>query len=320
MEIYEAAVLESTNATSVTELETIQSLWSGYGKIARVKLEGFSAETAIVKHIVPPYTSNHPKGWNTDNSHQRKLYSYQVEMDWYKRWSKLSGDQCRLPTCYGVMSDQNTQVIVLEDLDAVGYNLRKTDATIKQVKSCLSWLAHFHATYLNKQPTGLWEIGTYWHLATRPDEFNTMQEGALKDHAYQLDALLNNCQYQTLVHGDAKLANFCFAANDNVAAVDFQYVGGGCGIKDVAYFIGSCLSESECQSYEQELLKYYFVALGSALNRSDVDILAVEEEWRTMYPIAWADFTRFLEGWMPTHHKLHSYSSYMVTKALKYCS
>ena len=29
---------------------------------------------------------------------------------------------------------------------------------------------HFHASFLNEAPDGLWPVGTYWHLETRPDE------------------------------------------------------------------------------------------------------------------------------------------------------
>ena len=52
-----------------------------------------------------------------------------------------------------------------------------------------------------------------------------------------------------------------------VAAVDFQYVGGGCGIKDVAYFIGSCLYEEDCERYEEGLLDWYFSQLKEALDK-----------------------------------------------------
>jgi len=36
------------------------------------------------------------------------------------------------------------------------------------------------------------------------------------------------------------------ARQDEVALVDFQYVGGGVGVKGVAYFVGSCLLPREC--------------------------------------------------------------------------
>ncbi len=123
----------------------------------------------------------------------------------------------------------------------------------------MKWLANFHVTFLTQKPEGLWEIGTYWNLDTRPDEFDKIEPQELKAKAHLIDNLLNQCRFQTIVHGDAKLTNFCFSKNGkNIAAVDFQYVGGGCGMKDVAYFLGSCLSSSECESYEKELLGYYF--------------------------------------------------------------
>ena len=180
-----------------------------------------------------------------------------------------------------------------------------------EMQACLRWLANFHATFIGKQPAGLWAVGTYWHLDTRPDELAVLDDAALKAAAKRIDQRLNNAHYQTFVHGDAKLANFCFSADgEQVAALDFQYVGGGCGMKDVAYFIGSCLYEEDCERYETELLDYYFARLREALGQRDsgIDTDALEQEWRALYPLAWSDFHRFMKGWSPGHWKVHSYS------------
>ena len=84
---------------------------------------------------------------------------------------------------------------------------------------------------------------------------------------------LSAAKYQSLVHGDAKLANFCFTANgERVAVLDFQYVGGGCGMKDVAYFVGSCLDEASCEKREDAILDTYFASLGEALARRRPEI------------------------------------------------
>lgn len=172
-------------------------------------------------------------------------------------------------------------------------------------------------------PEGLWPQGTYWHLETRPDELEALNEPALKHAAHKIDKVLRDCRYHTIVHGDAKLANFCFSDDGTkVAAVDFQYVGGGCGMKDVAYFIGSCLGEDDCERQESRLLETYFTALQSALavHQPEIDFEAVETEWRKLYPYAWTDFHRFLKGWSPGHWKLNSYSekiAYEVVQALK---
>ncbi len=152
-------------------------------------------------------------------------------------------------------------------------------------------------------------------MDTRPDELEALADLPLKHAAAEIDRPLRESRYQTLVHGDAKLANFCFSTNgEQVAAVDFQYVGGGCGMKDVAYFIGSCLAEEDCERFESRLLDYYFTAFkeAAARLRPSVDVVVVEEEWRNLFPLAWTDFHRFLKGWSPGHWKLNAYSERMA--------
>jgi hypothetical protein len=315
----ESIILESTGAHELFMMGTIQSLWSGYGSIDRYGLVGSELGSVIVKHVRLPERGKHPRGWNTDKSHQRKLRSYQVESAWYRQWAQQCGDDCRIPRCLALEQRPGEFLMVLEDLDSSGYPVRKDRASGNDITSCLKWLASFHATFMEERPEGLWKTGTYWHLKTRPDELKSMPEGDLKQAASALDRVLSSAPYPTFVHGDAKLANFCFSARGSqVAAVDFQYVGGGCGMKDVAYFISSCLNEHECERREKALLNTYFSALKEALtkHRPQIDAAAVEAAWRPLYAVAWTDFYRFLQGWSPGHWKIHGYSERLAAEVL----
>lgn len=310
-EYFKSIILQRTGASSLTRKETIQELWSGYGKIMRVGLEHAAVESVVIKHVQLPTHNHHPRGWNTDIGHQRKLRSYKVETTWYDTYSDHSA--ARLPKCLAIETQNDEVLMVLEDLDAAGYPLRKRTVKWEAIASCLAWLAQFHASYLGKAPDGLWEVGTYWHLKTRPQELAVLDDQRLKEAAPVIDEKLNSCTYQTFVHGDAKLANFCFAENGQVAGVDFQYVGGGCGMKDVAYFIGSCLNDRECERLETQILDTYFERLQHALEAKNE---ALEDEWRSLYRVAWADFHRFLKGWSPGHWKINSYSERVTAEVI----
>src|SRR5690554_7090866 len=143
-------LLKITNAQQAHEIEVIQSLWSGYGKIARIHLDGAAFETVVVKHISLRKANAHPRGWNTDNSHNRKVKSYQVETNWYENYNQRCTSDCRTPQFLGSFSQNEGQWIVLEDLDTQ-YPLRKHRLTILDVKVCLKWLANFHATFLRSE-------------------------------------------------------------------------------------------------------------------------------------------------------------------------
>jgi len=316
---FQDVILQATGAGSLYHIEDIQSLWSGYGKIMRYGLRGADRERVVVKHVKLPDAHHHPRGWNTDRSHQRKIRSYQVETAWYRDWASRCDERCRVPACLALEADADEFLMVFEDLDASGFPLRKQAVSLADMRVCLSWLAHFHATFVGETPTGLWAVGAYWHLAMRPDELEALADVALKRAAGEIDALLHAGRFHTFVHGDAKLANFCFSEDGaQVAAVDFQYVGGGCGMKDVAYFIGSCLYEDQCEQHEAALLDTYFSALSEALvsRGRAVDPTAIEQEWRALYPVAWTDFHRFMKGWSPGHWKIHGYSERLARQVL----
>lgn len=321
---FQEIIRRATGADACFHLEDIQSLWSGYGKIMRYGLKGANHDSVVVKHVKLPDKAHHPRGWNTNRSHQRKVKSYLVECTWYRDWASNCNETCRIPQCFAIESNEDEFLMVFEDLDASGFSVRKDSVTPADMEACLRWLAHFHATFMGETPTGLWEVGTYWHLDTRPDEWAALDNGELKKVAAQIDQRLRSARYQTFVHGDAKLANFCISdspsssEDEQVAAVDFQYVGGGCGMKDVAYFIGSCLYEDDCERYEGVLLDYYFTALRDALKmrQREIDNNALEQEWRALYPFAWTDFHRFVKGWSPGHWKIHSYSERLARQVI----
>lgn len=318
-----------TGAESVVFGDVIQSLWSGYGVIQRAALCGTKSQRddadvpVVIKHIDISRARANPRGWASDISHQRKVRSYQVEKTFYEDFSEQCKHQCQVPKFLAAdeIEDEGGWVIVMTDLNFQGFDGRKSNISQQDVHACLAWLANFHATFMGNAATGLWPAGTYWHLETRPDELDAMPEGRLKNSAEMIDRRLNEAMYQSLVHGDAKVANFCFSESepDLVAAVDFQYVGRGCGMKDVAYFISSCLSDEAAARQQESLLGFYFEQLQVALSgrNSAIHFADLECEWRELYSYAWADFCRFLAGWSPGHWKLNSYSQQITQSVLE---
>jgi hypothetical protein len=297
-------------------VRVIQSLWGGYGELVRLT---FDAGPVIVKHVTLPKPSSHPRGWNTDRSHRRKLHSYQVEVNWYDAFSSPSDERCRIPRGLKCFQSGNEWLIVMEDLVTAGYTEVIDEPDHIHLTTSITWLANFHARYLGVQSDLVWDSGTYWHLQTRPDELEALNDPQLKHHASRIDQVLNQTRYKTVIHGDAKLANFCFSHDGReAAAVDFQYVGHGCGMKDLAYFMSSAVEPHACGSLETWVLDTYFMALHEALGhyRPDIDSGEVEQEWRPLFVVAWADFQRFVKGWSPGHYKINAYSEAVTRRAL----
>jgi aminoglycoside phosphotransferase (APT) family kinase protein len=316
-------IAKATGAETVQRGERIQSVWSGYGEIFRVHLAGAAGAaradmpSAVVKSVKPPARR---RSATTDASHARKCRSYDVETAWYRNFAPRCDATCRVPRLIDSRVSNDAWIFLLEDLDAAGFSKRRRrhpEATA--LDRCLAWLAALHARFLGVAPEGLWKTGTYWHLGTRPDELAALEDEALREAAPVLDRMLRQCAFRTIVHGDAKLANFCFAPGGGaVAAVDFQYVGGGCGMKDVAYFLSSCSDDGFDPEERRHLDRYFELLRGAlALHPGAVDVDALETEWRALYPIACADFYRFLAGWAKEHWRGDGHGHRVIREVLR---
>lgn len=304
-----APLLQGTGASAVISMEKVQSLWKGFGQIWRVWLKDGCVPRVIVKAIAPFAPSN-------DISLQRKQKSYQVERAWYRHYSTRLPPDCRVPLCWAQGSSTSGDWLILEDLDSAGYPERKRKLTESEIQAVLHWLARFHARFLGMHAPELWEEGSYWHLATRPEEWRALPEGPLKAHASQWAQQLQSARFQTLIHGDAKPANFCFGPGPEVAAVDFQYVGRGCGMKDVAYLLSAVIAETQAAQELPAYLERYFEYLSLALAGNPL-AADIEAEWRALFEIAWLDFYRFELGWMGGDPKHYPFSEAVLKSVLQ---
>ncbi len=70
-------ILTATKADEITDIYEIQTLWSGYGHLYRIELDGGISDTVIAKHI----TFLQDLKSANNRSHARKLKSYHIEME-----------------------------------------------------------------------------------------------------------------------------------------------------------------------------------------------------------------------------------------------
>ena len=292
--------------------ETLTSLWSGCGHIVKCQLD---EQACVIKAIKVPDHINHSKIKQSAFALNRKRVSYHVEYAFYQQFSHKLPKQAASIECIKAINKGDEFALVFKDFSKQGYSQATTD----NIKAILKWLAHFHAFHLNTKFDGLWAQGSYWHLDTRPDEFNNLPEKSdIKQTAALLNGALKQCDYQTLIHGDAKLANFAANSQGRIRGYDFQYVGAGVGVVDVMYFMTSCMDDSELHKHAQSYLDYYFSQLKQALSdyRPHINADDVVTQWAHLWPVAWADFYRFLLGWSPEHKKVNSYMHAQVNNWL----
>ncbi|KAI0395504.1 hypothetical protein F5Y17DRAFT_192636 [Xylariaceae sp. FL0594] len=391
------------HSLELVSLEKIQALWAGYGHICRVvarasdeaaaarlrdmfgedigvrNAKGEEEETVfplILKLISPP-----PRRTTTttaevvDEGHLRKVFSYEVEQNFYRDLVPRLGDGLAVARCLAVTQESfgsgsgsgkdiksqdggGSMAILMTDL-RIKYPVAGEKRAVlneKQVHSALRWLSDFHKRSWQVLPmseeekqklllppkeeakkrlgrrnkagtatstTSVWLNGGYTYLATRRKEYASL---AADDESEWAPALCNPVsssgtrsiaemaahilaprgrECETLIHGDVKSENlFTTEDGSEVAFYDFQYVGLGLGVCDLAKLFTCSVpvsmlkdeddysDERSMHSREKALLAEYRENLVSGTGKVyDWDTFV--RHWET----ALVDWLRFQASW-----------------------
>ena len=314
------------------------SLWAGYGSITEVTISPPTKDAAsrapqnrlILKRVSPP-----EKGCG--ESHARKVRSYNVEAAFYADGGPavaLARAGVPVPTPLAVSSKGREIEMLLTDL-RVTHPLRFGRGSFDEAVAGLKLLAKIHAAFWESPlPDGLWPEGSYWRLDTRMDELAQTDDPRVVRSARAIDLRLRGIirrdggggggreerrvARRTLVHGDPKGDNLLLSEPGSsgaappaitAAAYDFQYCGGGLGVRDVAYFLCSAVDSRTLGAREDDLVAAYHAALlegirargggggkeggGDGSSSCSYPLEALRDD----LDLAVADYSRFMAGW-----------------------
>ncbi|KAI4607094.1 hypothetical protein J4E80_009825 [Alternaria sp. BMP 0032] len=198
-----ASALLSEKGLELQSLQTIQSLWAGYGEICRVFANPIgspdSTKSYVLKLVNPPPTKA------SDEGHTRKILSYQIEQYFYSHLAPQMPASLPVAECVASINKHITDgtsmtAMLLSDLKQQ-YPVagEKRDVlTATQAYAALDWLSGFHGFWWTRVKSldsaslvlppleevqrygqassnkSVWLNGGYTYLATRRKEYNTL--------------------------------------------------------------------------------------------------------------------------------------------------
>ncbi len=213
----------------------------------------------------------------------------------------------RTPHVYWVDLDEASGdfVLLMEDMAPArqGDQLRGCSATVAE--AAVEEAARLHAPRWG-DPTlpRLDFLARPADTATRVERYHGFWEGFLKRYASRLNEEILEVgrglalRYGTysrpypgprcVTHGDFRLDNMLIDETDGVrlAVVDWQTAGIGCGMQDVAYFLGAGLLPDERRRDEEALVRRYHAALVDA----GVGDYSFDQAWRDYHWYSYAGY------------------------------
>lgn len=112
----EHQLLKVLGAKAFSKVELVQSLWSDFGALERIYLNGSDRKSIVIKRIQPPSKMHHPRGWNTDASSQRKIKSYEIERLWYEKYAANLPTDIKVPEFLFYFEQNGESILAMEAL------------------------------------------------------------------------------------------------------------------------------------------------------------------------------------------------------------
>ena len=207
---------------------------------------------------------------------------YEREVSFYQLLaSKVS---IRTPECFFARRDENDDfLLILEDLSPAALIDQFGGIDVEMARHGLTALAGLHGPthaledlHRSSWLRGVSEALAPLYASVLPalfDQFLVRYDGRLDDDVRVMvmtlrERLSQFSGYTTphpcVTHGDFRTDNLLIDACDGVvplAVVDWQTVGVGSPLLDVAYFLTTSLSPEDCIRHETELIDYYLDAM-----------------------------------------------------------
>jgi hypothetical protein len=249
----------------------------GQGQVAncyRLTVTHADGETSVIAKV--------PSSDEVSRTTAAVQHLYQREVSFYQHLA--THITTRTPFCYFAERDENDNfLLLLEDLSPSAVVDQFAGISIGTARAGLASLAGLHGpTHARDDLHGASWLGGVsddlrpLYAAVLPmlfDQFLERYDARVDDELRALVLALKDrlglfAEYATpfpcVTHGDFRTDNLLVdACNGTVAlaVVDWQTVGVGSPLLDVAYFLTTSLSAEDCARYEFELLDYYLAKL-----------------------------------------------------------
>ncbi|MFT5204371.1 MAG: thiamine kinase-like enzyme [Candidatus Aldehydirespiratoraceae bacterium] len=208
-------------------------------------------------------------------------------------------------------ADDNTFIMVLEDLDASGcrFTSAEDDDVLDTAHAVMDELAVLHAAYWNsdlswlKAPAGMRNNKQGDKVVTQAlgfmqsavDQFADELPPAFRELSEFCMARFGDVNglyregVRTLVHGDTHIGNMFIDADGRLGLYDWAVTSALPGMRDIAYFLTNSIPTELRRENEQALIARY--CAGLAERGVDFDTTAAWEQYRLFSIYSWSGCT-----------------------------
>ena len=276
------------------------------GDSFRVHLDWSTAATNAPATIIAKCPANDPVSRETGGN----MRLYEIETSWYREIAKSCAVRC--PAHFHAEMGPTAQefVLLLEDMAPAVQPDQMAGASPDAVAKILSEAAHLHK--FRWQDTSLADIAWLNYGAGNQDfvkeflpavypewraRYATRIDAGILDMGAEMVARFDSYAEPnpalgappvTITHGDMRLDNMLFFdPSGRACLVDWQTVGVGAPMTDVAYCISTSLADpKERRDSEQQLVRDYLAALGAPITET----YSFEQAWQEYRRAAFAGF------------------------------